>query len=106
VVLSRIAITAGLSKHPPHPVNRLAGVREPPAEHRRHIHFRREQRNTDEQHEDVAEKNHDGGKQIALAGDVGLLRLERLRRERDVKGVGRANQQMKPGQEILPAPKP
>ena len=54
--------------------------------------FSRERRNSQKQNRDVAEENNHGGKQISLRGDVALARLQGVKRERDVKGISRAEQ--------------
>src|ERR1051325_6375400 len=73
------------SEELPQLVDHATGVLQPPTEHRRQIHAGREQRKAKQQHEHVAEEDHDRRKQIALAGDIGLPSLERLCRERDVE---------------------
>jgi hypothetical protein len=55
-----------------------------------------------QQHQRVAQEDDDGGKKIPLAGDVRLPGSQYLYRQRDVKGVGRAEQQMKPRQISVP----
>lgn len=85
-------------------MNHLAGSFEPPAERCREIDFGREKRNSDEEHGDVAQKNDHGGKEIALLRDVALLRFQNVPRQRDVKGVGRADNKMEPDDLFAPVP--
>ena len=80
------------------------GAFKPPAEHRQQIDSRREQRDSNEQHADIAEKNNDCRKQVALLRDVGLPCFENVPGQRDVKGVGCADQQMEPDFEPFPIP--
>ncbi len=64
----------------------------------------RDHRNADEQHERVAQKNHDARKQVALARDVALARLQNVPRQREVERIGRAEQQMEPRDVTGPVP--
>ena len=82
----------------------LLGVCQPPLQHRQQINFGCKQGDSDQQHQHVAEKDDHGGKHIALAGDIRLLRPENRGGERYVKRIGRADQQMEPHEEVLPVP--
>lgn len=81
-----------------------AGAFRPPAERIQDSHPRRQQRNAEQQHDHVAEKDHHGGKQITLACDVRLLRLQNVSRQRHVKRIRRAEQQIKPDEIAVPVP--
>ena len=58
----------------------------------------RQKRHGSQQEQRIPQKNDHRRKQVTLAGDVGLPGLEYLPCQRDVKGVGRPQQQMEPGQ--------
>src|SRR5882724_1099716 len=62
-----------------------------------------QQWNSQKQNADVAEKNHHGGKQIALRRDVRLPRFQSVKCQCHMKSISRADEQMKPDQR--PAPK-
>ena len=70
----------------------MPGAFQPPAERIQQADLRRQQRNAQQQHADIAQKNHHRGKQTALAGDVRLLRLQDVKGQRDVKRIRRADQ--------------
>src|SRR5947208_12081836 len=48
--------------------------------------------------------NNDRGKQVTLVGDVRLLGFQDVRGERDVKGVGGAEEQIEQRQVLMPVP--
>src|ERR1035437_6520589 len=62
-MLRLVCNTAALrSNHALQPVENHASAFQPPAERIQHAHLRRQQRNTEQQHADVAEENSHGGK--------------------------------------------
>src|ERR1035437_9645658 len=104
-MLRLVCNTAALrSNHALQPVENHASAFQPPAERIQHSHLRRQQRNSEQQHADVAEENNYRRKQIALARDVRLLRLQNMKRQREVKRIRRADAQMKPHEIAVPVP--
>src|SRR5256885_1469304 len=91
-------------KHLPKPQEHSAGFAQPQAEGSQHGNVLREQRHADEPDRHVAEKNNDAGKEVSLAGDVGLAYAQNVDGQREMKGVGGADQKMKPDQMALPIP--
>ena len=100
----RVGKRGKASKHFHDALDCLLRIVQPPAEHFCDADLRREQRQADEQHEDIAKKDHNSREEIALARDVGLLRLKHMGVESDMKGVGRTDEQMKPDHEPFPVP--
>ena len=82
-------------KNMPHPSDPPTSAFEPPTEGIEHPHPRCQQRDPEQQYQDIAKKNHHGGKQPALARDVRLPCLQNMKCERDVKRISRANDQIK-----------
>src|SRR5205814_9597143 len=58
----------------------------------------------DEPDRNVAEENNDAGKEASLAGDVGLAYAQNVNGQGEMKGVGGADQKMKPDEMALPIP--
>src|SRR3954469_6443716 len=63
-----------------------------------------QQRNADQPDGDVAQKDYNERKQVALAGYVRLPRLQDVRSQGHMEAIGSTEQQVKPNQELLPAP--
>jgi hypothetical protein len=74
----------------------------PPAKRIQNTDTRSQQRNSKQQHADVAEINHDGGKKITLRRDVALLRLQNVKRQRQMKRIRRADEQMEKNEIVSP----
>ena len=87
-------------------VQRLQGAADPPTERGHDVHLRHQQGDAEEQDGDVAQKDDHGGEEVTLVADVGLGVPKDVPGEGDVKGVGRAEQEMKPNEVVTPVPKP
>ena len=84
---------------------RLGRVR-PPPQRGQHAHLGCQQRYPDQQHGDIAQKNHHGRKQVPLVGDIGLLVLQNMPGQGQMETVGRTERQMEPDEVMAPVPEP
>ena len=74
-----------ISKQLPRAQENSTRILQPPAQGGEQTHPRCQPRKPQQQHADVPEEDDHAGKEIALAGNVSLARLERLRRKRNVE---------------------